>query len=295
MYQFFEPNETELKQIIAETIKESDTVIGTHVIPTGWTNITVDVHGEKSDYIFRFPRNLFFAKMMVKDCTICQCLRGKTTIQIPDIRLMSHQNRPFSMHHKIKGRALTDVMEDMTENNREQIVADMALFLSELHYLPTDLLPAAVTESLNDFLTGLATVHQGHYDLRHHHDLMMLEQQTPKSCIVHGDFNPGNILVGDDCRVSGIIDFSFVSVSDPHADIGRFVGRSDPRWGQALIEAYQAQTHLVCNREKVQQIVDLFKYVECKYVEYMQQSHPEIVIPTSVLKMASVEKQKYAI
>ena len=295
MYQFFEPNETELKQIIYETIGKNDSVIGAQIIPTGWTNITIDVHGELHDYIFRFPRNLFFAEMMVKDCTICQCLQGKTTIRIPDMHLMSHQNRPFSMHYKIPGRALTQVMDAATDVDREQIVADMALFLSELHHLPIETLPTAVTESLNDFLSGLATVHQGQYDLDYHHNLVVLEQQMKKPCILHGDFNPGNILGGDDYRVSAIIDFSFVSVSDPHADIGRFVGRSDSEWGEALIEAYQAQNHKLCDREKIRQIVDLFKYVEYKYVEYMQHSHPEIVIPPAVLKMAAAEKQKYTI
>ena len=101
----------------------------------------------------------------------------------PDMHLMSHQNRPFSMHYKIPGRSLTQVMDAVTDVDRERIVADMALFLSELHHLPTEILPASVTESLNDFLSGLATVHRGQYDLDYHHDLVMLEQQMKKPCI----------------------------------------------------------------------------------------------------------------
>ena len=103
MYNFFSPNEAELTSIIYETLNETDVVKSVQVIQSGWTNITMDVHAQTFDYIFRFPRNLFFAKMMVKDCIFCQFLRKKVSLNIPDMQLKMHNHRPFSMHKKIKG------------------------------------------------------------------------------------------------------------------------------------------------------------------------------------------------
>ena len=64
MYNFFSPDEVELSAVIYETLEPCDKVKSIQVIQTGWTNITMDVEGENQSYIFRFPRNLFFAKMI---------------------------------------------------------------------------------------------------------------------------------------------------------------------------------------------------------------------------------------
>ena len=291
MYNFFTPDEAELKNVIKETLTGKDALISAETIQTGWTNITMDVKGELQNYIFRFPRNLFFARMMVKDCTFCNFLKGKTSLPIPDMQLKTHKNRPFSMHKKIKGSSLTSQLDKLTPSEQVGIIEDLSQFLMELHALPASSMPTEIKESLGDFLAGLATVHQGNYDLTKHGSLLTMEEQTQTPSIVHGDFHPGNVLVNDG-HVSGIIDFSFASISDKHSDLGRFMGRSNSTLGGALIESYQAKTNYPCDPKKIQDVVDVFKYVEYKYVEYMQSNHPEIKIPESVLKASALEAEK---
>ena len=291
MYDFFVPNEVELKNVIQKTLSGKDELISAATIKTGWTNITMDVHGANQDYIFRFPRNHFFARMMVKDCKICDFLKGKVSIPIPDMRLKMYGNRPFSVHKKIKGRSLGAELDKLTPSKQAGIIEELSGFLLELHSLPAQSMPADIRESLGDFLTGLATVHQGNYNLTRHIPLHKMEQQTKTPTIVHGDFHPGNVLI-DNGHVSGIIDFSFASVSDKHADLGRFWGRSTPVLGQALMEAYQSKTKTLCDTKKIQDVVDVFKYVEYKNVEYMQAKHPEITIPKSVLLASALEAKK---
>ena len=291
MYNFFNPDETELKQIIQQALGNQDTLVEAKTIQTGWTNITMDVQGEKESYIFRFPRNFFFARMMIKDCHFCQFLKGKVSVQTPDMQLKFDNNRPFSMHKKIKGESLTSRMGSLSPAEQERVAADIVNFLSELHSIDPATMPADIAESLNDFLTGLATVHQGDYDLSKHGQLISMEQQAEKPVIVHGDFNPGNILIDENAHLSGVIDFAFASISDRHADVGRFVGRATPALGQAVLAAYQARNK--CDTSKVQSIVDLFKYVEYKYVQYMQAKHPEIIIPKAVLAMAEQEGKRF--
>ena len=291
MYNFFAPNETELKNVIQETLTEQDAFISATTIQTGWTNITMDVHGEQNDYIFRFPRNFFFAQMMVKDCKFCHFLKGKVSLPIPDMHLKMHNNRPFSVHKKIKGTSLTTRLDQLTPSEQMGIIEDLSRFLIELHSLPAASMPTDIRESLGDFLAGLATVHNGNYDLTKHASLRAMESQTLTPAIVHGDFNPGNVLI-DGAHVSGIIDFSFASVSDRHADLGRFWGRTNPTLAGALVESYQAKAHTPCDPKKIQDVVDVFKYVEYKYVEYMQSNHPEITIPQSVLRASALEAEK---
>ena len=231
--------------------------------------------------------------MMVKDCRFCQFIHDKVNTPTPDMKLKFHKDRPYSVHKKIKGASLTSKMDHLNPQEIENVCADMADFLTQLHALPYQTMPSEIEESLDNFLTGLATVHKGNYDLSKHNRLKNMEKNVGTPCIVHGDFNPGNVLLDENNRVSGIIDFSFASISDQHADIGRFVGRSAPEWGEALIQAYQTKTKKPCQKDKIQDIVDLFKYVEYKYVQYMQSNHPEIVIPEFVLQMAAVEAKNF--
>lgn len=292
MYDFFLPNETELTSIIHETLKEYDAVKSVQVIQSGWTNITMDVHGEIQDYIFRFPRNLFFAKMMIKDCVFCQFLHNKVSLNIPDMKLNINNNRPFSMHKKIKGTSLLSQMDNLNSFELENIVSDLGVFLDELHTLPVDTMPKDIKETLGDFLDALAVVHNGDYDFNYHNVLHDMEKTPLNLRIVHGDFHPGNILI-ENGKVSGVIDFSFASVSDHHADLGRFMGRSNQFLGNALVKAYQNITNTTCDLKKVHDVANVFNYVEYKYVQYMQSNHPEINIPKSVLQMAEQSAVKF--
>ena len=287
MYNFFVPDEAELEQVIKNTLATKDAFISAKTIQTGWTNITMDVHGEAHNYIFRFPRNMFFAHMMIKDCTFCHFLKGKVSLPIPEMSLKMDKERPFSVHKKIKGNSLTSQIEKLSALEQAKIIDDLAQFLAELHALPTASMPKEIEETLGHFLAGLSSVHKGNYDLHRHDSLCVMEKGTDLS-IVHGDFHPSNILI-DEGKVSGIIDFSFASISDKCADLGRFWGRSNATLGQALVDSYQSKTKRICDLKKVHDIVDIFKYVEYKYVQYMQQNHPEIAIPESVLQASALE------
>ena len=293
MYDFFPPDENELISIIGETLNDIDTVQSVQVIQSGWTNITMDVKAKAFDYIFRFPRNLFFAKMMVKDCIFCQFLHGKVSLNIPNMQLKMNKNRPFSMHQKIKGTSLLSQMDNLSFSQQSNIVRELSIFLKELHALPIDTMPKDIKETLGEFLDCLASVHEGDYDFAYHDVLRKMENQSHNLRIVHGDFHPGNILI-DEGRVSGIIDFSFASISDVHADLGRFMGRSNQFWGNALVHAYQEITETSCDLKKVYDVANVFHYVEYKYVQYMQSYHPEINIPQSVLQAAASNAEKFA-
>ena len=287
MYKFFTPSD-DFKTLIEQTLEPQDTVQSIHTIQTGWTNVTIDAHGKKDDYIFRFPRNLFFATAMVRDGTFCRFIEGKTSFKTPQMRLEFSEGRPFSVHKKIKGTALSALK--LTQDQEAVLAEDIAQFLTELHAIPIKDFPENIRMTLNEFLTGLAGVHQT-YDFNRHQALKEMEQVGPLS-MVHGDFNPGNVLVSEDYHLSGVIDFAFAALSEPHTDIGRFWGRSSDFMGQAIADAYARKRKKPCNHKAIQDTIALFKYVDIKYVDYMQKAHPEISLPEALVQQAEALRLK---
>ena len=285
MYQFFKPDFTELNQIIQKRLaSQNEKTVATKVLQTGWTNITMDVVGSKDDeYIFRFPRNLFFANAMIKDCAACSFLKNKISLPVPNMSLLVDKNRPFSMHPKIKGTTLDTLLPSLSEKDKQKIANDLGRFLCELQQIPLTKVPPIMKKNLNTFLLELADVHQGNYDYARHEDWANTEKEASQLYLSHGDFHPGNILIGPKNQVVGVIDFAFITVSDRHADLGRFVCRSEPDMSQLLIDAYQRQSNRPCQLDKITQMAYLFHYVDTQYVKYMQRAHPEIVIPKMLL------------
>ena len=91
-----------LDKIIAETLPEEKIVKTQHIL-TGWTNIVIEVTTESDSYFFRFPRNPFWSKMIIKDAAVCNFVDGKTSFYTPQMKLCyDKKKRPFSVHKKSK-------------------------------------------------------------------------------------------------------------------------------------------------------------------------------------------------
>lgn len=289
MYKFFDSNENELRNIIKTSTKRMrQETVTISCIKTGWTNVVFDVQCYNCEYIFRFPRTAFFAKEMIRDCTMCNLIHGKLPIQTPNIRLEFDNGRPFSIHKKIIGTALSDLdYSTISDENLRNIADSCGHFLAKLHELPAGLLPADYQITLNDYLLKLAEVHNGDYMSSLHQGLQEIEESCSDMCIVHGDFHPGNILVDADMNVAAVIDFSFASLSDRSADIGRFLSRTNHAFSNLMIESYNKYSRIKCKKEYVNIIANIFKYVDCKYINYMHKSHPSVAISDTELDHAN--------
>lgn len=76
MNKFFTTSDA-LNEIIKKTLSDKKVLETKHIL-TGWTNIVIEVTTDKGAYFFRFPRNPFWSKMIVKDAAVCQFVDGKT-------------------------------------------------------------------------------------------------------------------------------------------------------------------------------------------------------------------------
>jgi aminoglycoside phosphotransferase (APT) family kinase protein len=257
-------------------------------IATGWTNIVIEVTTGEEAYFFRFPRNDFFAKMMLKDFAFCTFIRGKTSFKTPYLELFRDQGRVFSMHRKIRGWCLTERMRHLSRQIMMNIAYDISHFICELSSISPEMLPADCSMRLSDFLDELADVDDDYYDKRQHDVIRRLEAEP---CVVHGDFNPGNIILDDDNRVSGVIDFCFSGVSGKHTDLGRLIGRSDPQFRPVMIKAIEETSGERVDINAVDATIDVFNYVEQEYISYMRVNQPEIVLPPEM--QGTVPPKKY--
>ena len=62
-------------------------------------------NGERAyeeSYFFRFPRDDFWIRTIVKDCEFAKFVNGKTTYTTSDLQLLNDNNRFFSMQGNFK-------------------------------------------------------------------------------------------------------------------------------------------------------------------------------------------------
>lgn len=267
-----------LLTIIKDVLPHLDTASVQH-IKTGWTNIVVEATAGKKSYFFRFPRNEFFAKMMLKDHAFCTFIQGKTSFKTPYLQLFFHDGRPFSMHEKIKGWSLSQRFSHLSRQMMTNIAMDISKFITEISAIPVETLPQKCDMPVSAFLDELSTVDDDYYDLSKHDPLRAFEKSLH---VVHGDLNPGNILLDENDRVTAVLDFCFSGTSHRYVDLSRIIGRAPKEFSDIMIAEYQRTTGQNVDPTKVDELIGVWNYVEQQYISYMKRCHPEIQLPEGV-------------
>lgn len=70
-----------------------------------------------------------------------------------------------------------------------------------------------------------------------------LLDQVTRSCLVHSDLNPKNVLVDPEThRVTGLVDWEFAHAGSPYADLGNLLRfERDPAFAEAVLATYAAR------------------------------------------------------
>lgn len=262
-----------IQQHLPNVVKSSMTFV-----KTGWTNIVICAFDGESEYFFRFPRNDFFARMMLKDHSFCSFIKDKVTFQVPDMQLFYDHDRPFSMHRKIQGWSLTERLKHLSRQAITNVAYDIVRFIRELDQVDPSTLPNTCNMYVSKFLDELSTVSGHPYDEEKMEVLRKEEAVEPH--VVHGDFNPGNILLDSQDRMVGVIDFAFAGISGRLVDISRVLGRTTQAFQQPLLQAYHSIMHRTVQVQQVQKVVRLWNHVEEEYIAYIRLHHPEIQLPS---------------
>lgn len=255
-----------LEKIIAATFPEKKILKTKHIL-TGWTNIVIEVATSDGDYFFRFPRNPFWSKMIVKDAAVCNFVDGKTSFYTPQMKLCyDDKRRPFSVHQKIEGYTLGDRIYHLSHTALTGVAYDVAKFIKELSGIDLRGAPEAVRYPLSDFLHELDYEHyKNHIDADHEYI-----KATEASKLVHGDLNLGNILLDENDKVVGVIDFCFAGTGNPNMDVARMVSRPAPT---EFEEIFLSQFD---KNDEIERMRVAWKHIDAGYAEHIRTNFPEI-------------------
>lgn len=255
-----------LDKIIAETMLDKKIKKTEHVL-TGWTNIVIEVTTDEGAYFFRFPRNPFWSRMIIKDAAVCNFVSGKTSFYTPQMRLCYDSlNRPFSVHKKIEGYTLGDRIYHLSHTALTGAAYDIAKFIKELSDIDLDNAPKNVKYPLSDFLHELDYEHyEKHIDADH-----KFIKETELNQLVHGDLNLGNILLDKNDKVIGVIDFCFAGTGNPNMDVARIVSRPAPEEFEKAFLGYFE------NMQEISRMKEAWQHIDNGYAEHIRAHFPEI-------------------
>ena len=255
-----------LDKIIAETLPKKKILDTKHIL-TGWTNIVIEVTTDKGAYFFRFPRNPFWSRMIVKDAKVCNFVDGKTSYYTPQMKLCyDSKGRPFSVHKKIEGYTLGDRIYHLSHTAITGVAYDVAKFIKELSGIDLSKAPEEVKYPLSEFLHELDYEHYNkHIDADH-----KFIKKTEGSSLVHGDLNLGNILLDENDKMIGVIDFAFSGTGNPNMDVARIVSRPAPK---EFEEAFLSQFD---NTKEINRMKKAWQDIDNGYAEHIRAHFPEI-------------------
>ena len=262
-------------EIIEEALKQEDESIEVkeiHFIPTGWTNIVYEVETNKGSFFFRFPRDEFWEKTIVKDYQFAKYINGKTSFRTVELILKENNGRPFSMHKKIEGTPLATRMNDMSEKDIKKVSKQIAKFMHEMHNLEYD--PKEIFSvdniglELQDFITELLTRHVSKEDQKFWEEQNFETEED--NCLVHGDLNSSNVLLDEENNIAAIIDFGFGGFGSKYQDISRIIGRCPEEFKKEIVSSYEELEKKELNEKEVDKNISTWSKIDSGYINYMK-------------------------
>lgn len=271
MEQFFLINEDFNK--IIKNVLSNENVKSIKPITTGWTNIVYKVETNNDKYYFRFPRDEFWERTIVKDHEFAQYILGKTSFKTVDLKLYYDKGRPFSVHKEIPGTPLAEKMDSMSNEDINKVSKQIAQFMYELHNISGDDKIFKINNiglELNDFINELLEKHVSETD-RNFWKVNNFEMKPQDSkCLVHGDLNSSNVLLDENNNVTAIIDFGFAGYGNKYFDISRIIGRCPSSFANSISTEYEKLENSEINKNELEKNIDIWNNIDQGYINYMK-------------------------
>lgn len=211
----------------------------------GWDNTAFRVNGA---FVFRFPRRAAAAHLIEKEAEFLPRLEAHLPLPVPRIRWLGEpaDGYPyrFSGYPLLPG--VTACRVPLADTDRGALAEPLAAFLRVLHGIPVD---AAEMESLpGDELqkANLARVlprlaeriSRCRPQLRPLVDRLASAEITRRRCWLHGDLYARHLLLDDQRKLCGVIDWGDVHVGDPAMDLSIAFTFLPPGARKGFREAY---------------------------------------------------------
>lgn len=263
--------EENFENIIKNTLPNEE-LKNMHNISTGWTNIVYEVETSKGSYFFRFPRDEFWSRTIVKDYEFAKFIKGKTDFKTVELELLYDKERPFTKHKKIEGTVLASKMDSLSKEEIETVSKDIAKFMYQLHNIKFD--KSSVFEidniglKLVDFLDELLNVHVAKEDMEFWKYNEFIKKDH--SCLMHGDLNSSNIIIDDNNHIAAVIDFGFAGFGNPYFDLARIIGRCPSKFKNSIIRSYEDISKTNIDKAVLDNEIDIWNKIDSAYINYMR-------------------------
>lgn len=260
----------DFENIIKNTLNDKQ-IISIKQNPTGWTNIVYEVETNEGNFFFRFPRDEFWSRTIVKDYEFAKYIYGKTDFDTVKLELFYDNDRPFSVHKKISGIPLAEVMNVLSSDEVKTISNEIAKFMYQLHCLDFDKSKIFsinnIGLNLTDFLDELLNVHVDKNDMNF---WIPTSIHSDDICLVHGDLNSSNVLLDENRHVAAIIDFGFGGFGNKYNDIGRIIGRCPPPFKNEIVNSYEQYSNSKLDSKLLDTNINTWTDIDNSYINYMR-------------------------
>lgn len=256
---------------IIKNILNDKQIISIKQNPTGWTNIVYEVETNEGNFFFRFPRDEFWSRTIVKDYEFAKYIYGKTNFDTVKLELFYDNDRPFSVHKKIAGIPLAEVINDLSSDEVKTISDEIAKFMYQLHCL--DFEESKIFSinniglNLTDFLDELLNVHVDKNDMNF---WIPTAIHSDDICLVHGDLNSSNVLLDENRHVAAIIDFGFGGFGNKYNDIGRIIGRCPTPFKNEIVNSYEQYSNSKLDSKLLDTNINTWTDIDNSYINYMR-------------------------
>lgn len=197
------------------------------------------------EYVFKQPKHDVARIALKKEIQVLNYLKGKITLQIPDIVYYSEQYG-ICGYRVIKGETLTPaIYKNMSDDEKDKLAQDIALFLGELHSVPLPDIDGLEINVIHDYKSDYYALRELIYSkipdkskeyLDCFYKKILSDERVTKyvKSLCHNDLSCKHMIIQNN-RIVGIIDFGDVAITDrdkdfvylledSHEEIGREFG-----------------------------------------------------------------------
>ncbi len=193
-------------------------------------------------YIFKMSKHDEARTNLKKEIEVLNYLRGKITLQIPNIEFYSEKYSVCG-YKEIKGDKLTpNKYNKMNESEKDKLAQDIAQFLKELHSLPLPDIDDLELDVIEDYKSDYVELQKMIYDKIPDKSKQYLDNLFKRifdderitryiRVLCHNDLSCNHIIIKNN-MVVGIIDFGDVAITDRDKDFVYLLENSSEEIGR---------------------------------------------------------------
>ena len=182
----------------------------------GKSSFVFFVKCESEEFVFKFPRTQFQAKLLIYENQILKKIKNKLTHAISDHTLFyDFMNRPYIVYSKIEGYNMADFV--FSDLDYEKISLELAKEIYRVHSINSKDIEGVELYTKKELLDMFCS------DFDYIPDYSHISEMLNDETLIHGDFHRHNILLNDRKEVVAILDFATFSKGSIYFDIGHMI------------------------------------------------------------------------